>query len=258
VAEVAGALVAWASIQASTAEYTEQLWVDHVEEVGVDWAEVKENEAKAEADAAAPVRPKSDVVVTSDTILPDEGGEIWTADIGHESNPTSASVSGHETPEVQNEPANPYTDLFTTLRRLSKIVLGGYGGAGLIFFGVPLPPPRGPAAGEKRILEDAVNASEADPSSAEPDPNNEIPPTEASKTKDEALKFGWWDLVRGKHDQELFEHYAFSADPGAKDKDKTGAANVSTDERLPRYWILNDHSRKQVVLVLRGSFVRPS
>jgi len=57
----------------------------------------------------------------------------------------------------------------------------------------------------------------------------------------------------GKHDQEIFESFAFS--PGASESQKRrDTATLGSETRMPRFWVLKDHSRKQIVLVMRGTF----
>jgi sn1-specific diacylglycerol lipase len=56
----------------------------------------------------------------------------------------------------------------------------------------------------------------------------------------------------GKHDQEIFESYAFgSGDFGSKSNMSTTAL-LGSKIRMPRFWVVTDHDRKEVVLVLRG------
>lgn len=153
----------------------------------------------------------------------------------------------------------PFDELKSTLRRLSKVVLAGYGGASLLFFGVT-PYPKGSQKGEasekreeEETLEVAVDAAEAEAAGDCPDSN--LPQIQ--------LKYSWWDLLLGKHDQEIFEQSAISDEEGKKKekaratektkKDKMKAtAIIGAEHLMPRFWVLTDYNRGQVVLVIRG------
>jgi len=56
----------------------------------------------------------------------------------------------------------------------------------------------------------------------------------------------------GQHDQEIFERFAGHGVEQAEGKANT--AVLGDVSRLPRFWVLTDHARKQVVLVLRGTY----
>ncbi|KAF8760049.1 Lipase (class 3) [Rhizoctonia solani] len=69
-------------------------------------------------------------------------------------------------------------------------------------------------------------------------------PAEPSRT--------WWGLITGRHDQEIFERFA---EHGAeKVEGKANTATLGDASRLPRFWVLTDHGRRQIVLVLRGTY----
>ena len=170
------------------------------------------------------------------------------------------------------------------LHRLSKMVLAGYGGAGLIFFGVSLtlPPPapkdtpdplhENAKADKAHALADAIDASEREASSSKLYPAPAPPPVEK--------EYSWWNVSLGHHDREIFEGYAFtpatvrerrhkrrrrmtsqgSVEDIARNSDvkeateKVATAIVGQERHMPRYWVLMDHGRRQVVLVFRGTF----
>lgn len=87
------------------------------------------------------------------------------------------------------------------------MVLAGYGGASLLFFGVSPASTAGSASptfldekAEESQLAHAIDASEAEAAGDGPPP--EIP----------NAQYSWWDVLLGKHDHEIFEHYANAAD----------------------------------------------
>ncbi|EEB96845.1 hypothetical protein MPER_03944, partial [Moniliophthora perniciosa FA553] len=140
----------------------------------------------------------------------------------------------------------PIADLKVTLRRLSKMVLAGYGGASLLFFGVPLtsaaagrlPSGAPQVKAEEAQLTNAVNASEAEAAGDGSGPN-EAPAQ---------VEYSWWDVLLGNHDHEIFEKFAQAPNDKMKADIKIGREHL-----MPRFWVLTDHSRGQVVLVLRGT-----
>jgi sn1-specific diacylglycerol lipase len=107
-------------------------------------------------------------------------------------------------------------ELKKTMRRLSKMVLAGYGGATLLFFGVSptafdthLKKKNKPPAGsstladamdrEKKVEEEQL-AEAVDAAEAEAAGDGKLP--ELPLRKEE---YSWWDVLLGKHDQEIFE-----------------------------------------------------
>lgn len=149
----------------------------------------------------------------------------------------------------------PNEHLKVTLRRLSKLVLAGYGGAGLIFFGVspyidPAESPTRPGNQAENDFEQdqlarAINASEVE---AAGEPSEDDPPKSVSRSR-----YSWWDVLLGKHDHEIIERAANTIDKnaGAKVQIRTSAV-IGLDHLMPRFWVLTDHGRRQIVLVLRG------
>ena len=122
----------------------------------------------------------------------------------------------------------------------------GYGGAGLLFFGVPLPPSKYDDRNEEQAKgeeEETIARLVLDAEAQEVD--------DAVKLRNAALSPGrkWWDIIMGKHDQEIIEHFATLDQPTAKI-----TATIGEHEKIPRFWVLVDHSRREVILILRGTY----
>ena len=205
-------------------------------------------------------RYNSKVHVTEDTTLPENDGHILTADIGEAPSPNS-DRSPTPTPVGLRSPIHPH-QLKLILRRYSKMVLGGYGGIGIIFFGLPLTPKQKEegtngdtnASPEQRTLANVVDAAEQE--------SSEVPSSSAGS--DNSKQYSWWDVLLGRHDQDIFEGYAAINSSASKLADglrdpktdkplKPSTAVVVGDGRTPRFWVLTDHGRKHIVLVFRGT-----
>ena len=223
VGEAARALLAWGTLQGVT----------------YDWQVAKWSKCLSEIPRQDPIptpnrlRHNSVINVTANISIPDLNGQLLTADITEE---TSGSDSVPRPPTAPTSPpALRYAcknDLRHTLRRLSKMCLAGYGGASLLFFGVPPAPPMNTMnskATEKATLEKAVGESEKAP-------------------KDTSRTYPWWSMLLGRHDHDIFLHYASG---GRRETDVT--AVIGDEARMPRFWVLTDHSRQQIVLVFRGT-----
>lgn len=204
--------------------------------------------------------------VTSDIIFPGHSGQLIVADIGDPSPLRAQSFftinigkpvgRTSKRPTIVPEPKRlSNTELKTTLRRLSKLVLAGYGGASLLFFGVSLTAAHGSTstnsasekAAEEAHLAHAIDASEAE---AAGDFSEYTTPVGLGDPQ-----YSWWDVLLGKHDHEIFERYANTSENkvDAEIKEKMRAtAKIGSEHLMPRYWVLTDHSRGQIVLVLRG------
>jgi hypothetical protein len=138
------------------------------------------------------------------------------------------------------------------------MVLAGYGGASLLFFGVPLlltspsrnlnpPSQRNEKDAEEAQLQDAVNAAEDELE------GNSSP----SGMPSDNLEYSWWDILMGKHDKEIFErsvHGEAVEQPNIQARARATAV-VGIERQMPRFWVLTDHDRQQVVLVLRGGLI---
>lgn len=220
----------------------------------------------------------SRIRVTSDVIFPGNYGQLIVADIGEapfraqsvfskspskfssvRSRPSRLSHLSTES-QSPSPPRLSNSELKATLRRLSKLVLAGYGGASLLFFGVPLsstspPPPTSSAQAksEETQLANAINASEAEAA------GNGNTPSGAAMNPPAA--YSWWDVLLGKHDHDIVQNFATNSHTIGRGKEKSTAPNVQgkkvdvkigAEHLMPRFWVLTDHGRAQVVLVLRG------
>jgi sn1-specific diacylglycerol lipase len=116
----------------------------------------------------------------------------------------------------------------------------------LLFFGVPLPPSKHNGRNEEQAKgeeEETIARLVLDAEAQEVD--------DAVKQRNAALPHDrkWWDIIMGKHDQEIIEHYATLDQPTAKI-----TATIGDHEQIPRFWVLVDHSRREVILILRGTY----
>ncbi|KAI4517556.1 hypothetical protein K525DRAFT_210623 [Schizophyllum commune Loenen D] len=287
--EVGRAMVAWVALQGVTQEWQERNWMKHLREIQV--KEPKKFDSMRQ-------RKGSRIRVTSDVFLSGNRAQIIAADIGVapiarrtwstltvpkiRSAIRHSGLLHHGDPSASSGPPPPHLsipELKVKLRRLSKLVLAGYGGASLLFFGVS---PLGNASGkpgkndklsEERHLARAIDASEAEAAGdfelidyAELDDMDGMGATAEPG-------YSWWDVLLGKHDHEIFERFA-NDDAAMREHDKGKGKNkgsASTEEAreklaemrstavvgaehlMPRFWVLTDHARGEVVLVLRGT-----
>ncbi|KAJ7762731.1 hypothetical protein DFH07DRAFT_402118 [Mycena maculata] len=261
ITQIARAIVAWVALQGVTQEWDERRWLQNMREIHV-------KDVPRSFESIMRARRGSRVRVTSDIIFPGNKGQLIVADIG-EASPLRAQsffslrkgkTTGRATskrPTILPEPKRmTNAELKTTLRRLSKLVLAGYGGASLLFFGVSLTAAHGPATAnsasemvvEAAHLAHAIDASEAEAAGDFPD--LETPAGLGDP------QYSWWDVLLGKHDHEIFERYANTPEDkaNAEIKEKMRAtAKIGAEHLMPRFWVLTDHSRAQIVLVLRGT-----
>ncbi|KAJ7896022.1 hypothetical protein B0H14DRAFT_2680053 [Mycena olivaceomarginata] len=221
------AIVAWVALQGVTQEWDEKRWLENMREIHV-----------------------KDVPKSFDSIMRARRGSrirLIVADIGEASplraqsfftlnkSKTTTRALAPKRPIVVPQPRRlNNTQLKATLRRLSKLVLAGYGGASLLFFGVSLTAAHGPASTnspQEKATEEAHLAKAID-----------------------ATRGG--TVLLGKHDHEIFERYANSpsdkADADIKEKMRA-TAKIGAEHLMPRFWVLTDHGRAQIVLVLRGT-----
>ncbi|KZP21658.1 alpha/beta-hydrolase [Athelia psychrophila] len=261
ITEVARGLIAWVALQGVTQEWQEEIWLKSLKEIRVE-------------EQPPPFgRPRRDsrVRVTSDVIFPGNRGQLISADIGEAtSRATGIVTTGNSpvspTPRTRIQAATPKStkELKAELRRLSKIILAGYGGASLVFFGVKefasYPTPTDGKRSEEAQLASAIGASEAEASGSR---------SKAATATADSATYSWWDMILGKHDQEIFERYAnlpsdqqHPHSQRAKEAKETwrrkkaamrSEAVVGVEHQMPRFWVLTDHSRGQIVLVLRGT-----
>ncbi|KAJ3928749.1 MAG: hypothetical protein NXY57DRAFT_901446 [Lentinula lateritia] len=247
VTSIARAVSAWAALQGVTQEWQERRWFKYLKEIDV------KNTPK-HFDSLRN-RKGSRVRVTSDVIFPGNLGQLVAADIGEApkraqsisiSNRVISSLPNIQVKEVSHTSRRlSNTELKVELRRLSKMVLAGYGGASLLFFGIPLsssiggniPSTSPQAKAEEAQLANAVNASEAE--------------AEGDGIRPEIIheeQYSWWDVLLGRHDHDILAKSANDPNESIQTEIKIGREHL-----MPRFWVLTDHSRAQVVLILRGT-----
>ncbi|KAF8898150.1 hypothetical protein CPB84DRAFT_1709834 [Gymnopilus junonius] len=286
ITQVARALVGWISLQGVTQEWQEKRWLKYLKELDV-----------KDAPKQRPLRHRtSRIRVTSDVIFPGNGPQIIAADIG-EPEPSRSRTSslylsrtrshlslhsfraGHASiPSDITPPPLTNAELKATMRRLSKMVLAGYGGASLLFFGVSptafgsnkksdkpesfsSPDTFSAAMAREKTSEEKRLTRAIDEAEAEADEDiiiSDEPDQKATK-----LEYSWWDMLLGKHDKEIFERFAEehtetveeqkAAQRSANKGKMKATAVIGQEHLLPRFWVLTDHSRGQVLLVIRGT-----
>ena len=181
--------------------------------------------------------------MTSDVIYPGAmSAQIISADIGEAPGrssiiPTKKVLVQHRntmahltlTPQVWTESRSPkqlreptppqlsIAELKVTLRRLSKIVLAGYGGASLLFFGIsptavssmsaasPTTATAAELASEEVRLTHAVDASEAEAAGEEINQSINTVDSSENRNFESPSSYAWWDILLGKHDKEILE-----------------------------------------------------
>ncbi|EJF63129.1 alpha/beta-hydrolase [Dichomitus squalens] len=252
--EVLRALAGFAALQGVTSRFQEERWFKFMKEVPVHDGSSSFTRRK---------RVDSRVTITGDTIYPSHSGQIVTADITEVPVPgswpprqsTSLLAPPHTNlPSQGPEVAPPMDDLKQTLRRLSKLVLAGYGGPSLLFFGVSLTPWQKEEPKEEVKLADAIDASEKE--AAGEDGRGRSKPKDTNMPG--APTYSWWDVLMGKHDHDIFMHWAqLQPTPSSSSTEQPPhpppTAHVSSEHHIPRFWVLTDHVRKEVVLVIRGT-----
>lgn len=183
-------LVAWAALQGVTSQWHEQGWFKSIKEIYLN----EEPSAKLRAKPS-----KSRIHVTGDVIHPNRSSQIITADIGE------ALPSGSVLYRKQAGPiSRSIVDLEHSLLRYSKLVLAGYGGASLLFFGVPpVPSPRNLSSRDQMNQEEAELAGAVDAyENDSPTSPGELLPGSSTPS------YSWWNLLLGRHDEDIFLHYA--------------------------------------------------
>ena len=219
VLQVSKALAAWATLQGLTHEWQEKQWSQYLREIHLQDSTPSNTDPFQSPTCETPA-----LHVTADVIFPGSRGQIISADIGE------AVEVGPQDPGANRQATN--VELYLVFRRLSKLVLAGYGGASLLFFGLSpnsLVSP-GLSTGGETSLAEAVDASEKQPSPSPP----------------HLAHYSWWNLLLGRHDHDIFHSHARSS------LDTQFDTINGVEPRMPRYWVLSDHKRKQVVLVIRG------
>lgn len=189
VGELMKALVAWAVLQRKTGAWQENKWFKHLIEIDL--------QDKHPGKAHTVKKQRSQVHFRHDHSSSGHG--IVTADIG-EALPNAPRLDASES----------IAELKSTLRRFSQLVLAGYGGASLLFFGVPPVPTNslvGKTQDEEAQLTEAVGSSEDQAAALGSTPSTPMDPTDPG-----APPYSWWDVLLGKHDQDILLQYA-SASP---------------------------------------------
>ncbi|KAI0301963.1 hypothetical protein B0F90DRAFT_1716647 [Multifurca ochricompacta] len=227
VGEAARALFAWGTLQGVTYDWQVTKWSKYLSEIPRT-DPIPDNHTR--------IRHNSIINVTGEVILPGNNGQLLTADITRDVTIADSLAVVPRHPNMPPPPPRPNyvskSNLRHTLRRLSKMCLAGYGGASLLFFGVPPKPPINSKAAEKATLEAAVEESEK--------VQDDMP--------SQSQTYPWWSMLLGRHDHDIFLHYASG---GTRGTDVT--AVIGDEARMPRFWVLTDHSRQQIVLVFRGT-----
>ncbi|KAI1788937.1 alpha/beta-hydrolase [Ganoderma leucocontextum] len=254
-AEVLRALAGFAALQGVTSQWQEKRWFKYMKEVPVHDGSSTLSRRK---------RVDSRVTITGDILYPSHSGQIVTADITEAvpgSWPPRQSSSTLAPPGPSHSSRGPpvtlpVDDLKHTLRRLSKLVLAGYGGPSLLFFGVSLTPWEKEQRKEEVKLADAIDASEKEAAGEDGQGQSKS----NAKNMPGEPTYSWWDVLMGKHDHDIFMHWARShstPQSGPTEPQQPPhpppTAHVSSENHMPRFWVLTDHVRKEVVLVIRGT-----
>ncbi|CAE6474763.1 unnamed protein product [Rhizoctonia solani] len=268
-ASIVRALVAWATLQDATSNWGMQRCLRNAREISMaEWrGEIQLLDSPGTD--YEPLGEEFEIIVTADEELLDDGGILVEAQIRPpgayiwveaEEEPVPEPLIESTAPSRSDtlfsditlppapEPVVDWAHLRPILRRMSHLVVGGYGGASFLFFGLTFPStgesdvstkPGDAASSENgqnisRIVQEAESEARAPPSH----------PPEPRRT--------WWGLLTGRHDQEIFERFAGHG--AEKVEGKANTAVLGDGNRLPRFWVLTDHGRKQIVLVLRGTY----
>ncbi|KAG8790624.1 hypothetical protein FRC12_011438 [Ceratobasidium sp. 428] len=286
-ASIARALVTWAALQDATSAWGMKRSLKGAKEIPMSvW---KGQLLGGEMGLTQTAEPEDDpddweIIVTSDEKLPDDGGTLVQAQISH-FRPPGAYIWGEpeeeaediKAPEPRDEvsasagmarrdskpvstPVVDWAHLRPILRRMSHMVIGGYGGASFLFFGLAFP-----SVGEAAASSQPPNTSTPSPPPPTPQRRQTIADV-VHKAESEAHvpasqqhtepRRTWWGLITGQHDQEIFERFAGHSrtESVVEETGQKNTAILGDAARLPRFWVLTDHARKQVVLVLRGTY----
>ncbi|KZT13181.1 alpha/beta-hydrolase [Laetiporus sulphureus 93-53] len=264
IARVMKALVGWATLQGVTSQWQEHRWLRVLRELEVH----DPLDVGAESDSGHHARTNigSDVHITNDVIYPSHGGQIITADIG-ETTSDLARLTTERTSSSSDAARMTDAQLKQTLRRLSKMVLAGYGGPSLLFFGVPWNTSGASSSSsdkekqkEESRLASAVGASEVEVASG----SRSNPRQNSTHSEPGKQPYSWWNVLMGRHDHEIFLDSAnsrptetiasSSGDPTPPATHaRPSTAYVGSENLMPRFWVLTDHARREVVLVIRGT-----
>ncbi|QRV72315.1 Lipase (class 3) [Ceratobasidium sp. AG-Ba] len=288
-ASIARALVTWAALQDATGVWGMKQCLKGAKEIPMNvWKGDHSAEGiKSKEDEANQEDPDEwEIIVTSDEQLPDDGGTLVQAQISHfrppgayvwaepeeisapdepqpsnmalgrRSDTTRTSTTRRDT-NITSTPVVDWAHLRPILRRMSHMVIGGYGGASFLFFGLAFP-----SVGEAAAsVQPAASPTASSPSQTTPKRSQTI--SDVVHTAESSARAPqhpaaseprrtWWGLITGQHDQEIFERFAGNS--REENNGKKNTAILGDAGRLPRFWVLTDHARKQVVLVLRGTY----
>lgn len=200
--EIMKALIAWAALQGLTSEWQEKKWFKYLKEIPV-------YDSVSDKSSPRPTVQHSKIHVTTDVVYPSHSGQIITADIGDASSSASRITTSFS--QSHSPPA-----LKARLRRFSKLVLAGYGGASLLFFGVPPVPVKALVASksdptdEENTLALAVGSSEEEASDGWV--LLDAPTQEELDSQPGGASYSWWNVLLGKHDKDILLHYAQSTE----------------------------------------------
>ncbi|CAE7139211.1 unnamed protein product [Rhizoctonia solani] len=265
-ASIVRALVAWAMLQDATSNWSVQRCLRNAREIPMaEWRGELQLLDSPGSDWD-PLGEDFEIIVTANEELPDDEGILVEAQISHIRPPgayvwveaeeealsqplfgssTSSSTLDDVTLPPAPKPVVDWAHLRPILRRMSYLVVGGYGGASFLFFGLAFP-----SIGESDNPTKSGNTESSDNISRivqEAESEARTPPSRAPEPRRT-----WWGLITGRHDQEIFERFAAHGADGVEGKANT--AVLGDASRLPRFWVLTDHGRKQIVLVLRGTY----
>ena len=225
------ALGAWAALQGVTAKWADDRMLAGMREVDVEreWGGTNQQPMHGEARTGTGHNstgeglavPDEEIHITSTEEVHGANGAldstIVSAELGHpspppKSRPTPTASVPYPALAVDPPSLDDPHDFKTNVLRYANICLGSYGGAGMLFFGVPFktpPPKKAPAATEpaaEEELADAVEKAGGDEPGAR---HTKTPPTAASVEGAAAAetygsaKPGFWATVLGKHDQHI-------------------------------------------------------
>lgn len=235
-AERARAVVAWSALQSVTADWYESQWKNEIVELSLS-TEADDSESQTpppkrqrltiediendvdEVDEVDEPEPQ-DETLTISSEKQVQGNEIVEGEIGKSGDVPNASATDPEREDPAPHSASNLKEVarvHRNLKKYSKFVLGVYGGMAAMYFGIPL-------------------ASQSDATT----PGS----TETLTTRPD-LK--WWDVIRGVHDAPMFERSA-DLEPGSV------TAGSTTWKYMPRYYVIQNHREKSIVLALRGTF----
>ncbi|SNX83156.1 uncharacterized protein MEPE_01862 [Melanopsichium pennsylvanicum] len=242
------------------------------------------------AQAETETQNNSEVRITSNqTLTGGFSGNVIGAEIGRKDG-SSARLPGST---LSDEPARPLSDAEAVhnLQRYSKLVLGVYGGMALYWLN-SMPSGSQTSIGDNTaanpvggsienggvifnaeevfMAKDQAEFLQAAREMELEDEEEELPTgisapstggavVEKSNEKGHASSYNLWDVISGTHDEDLFHHTANlergAAAPGqyVEDQNQSYNPNDKAKPSKPRFYVVTDHPRKTIILVLRGT-----